>query len=84
MAAVVGTAYVRLRLLTDTIGKDIKSAVEKSDFQNIDIKVNADTAKADAELKATNREADDLDGKNPKITPKVDSKQAKKETSLAP
>jgi len=73
---------VRLRLLTDTIGKDIKSAVEKSDLQNIDIKVDADTAKADAELEATKREADGLDGKSPKITPKVDSKQAKKETSL--
>lgn len=73
---------MRLRLLTDTIGKDIEKSIKKSDLQNIDIKVDADTLKADAELKATKREADSLDGKNPKITPKVDAKQAKKETSL--
>ena len=68
--------------MTDTIGKDIKSAVEKSDLQNVDIKVDADTLKADAELEATKAKADELDGKSPKITPRVDTKQAKKETSL--
>jgi hypothetical protein len=79
---VVGTAYVRLRLLTDSIGKDIEKSVKSSDLQDIDIKVNADTLKADAELKETGEEADRLGRKSPTITPKVDTKQAKKETSL--
>jgi len=82
VAAVVGTAYVRLRLLTDTIGKDIKSAVEKSDLQNIDIKVDADTLEADAKLKATGEEADGLGRKSPTITPKVDTRDAQKQTNL--
>lgn len=79
ISAVVGTAYVRLRLLTDTIGKDIKSAVEKSDLQDIDIKVNADTLGADADLEATGVKADELGRKSPKITPKVDTKDSKKD-----
>lgn len=82
ISAVVGTAYVRLRLLTDSIGKDIKSAVGKSDFQDIDVKVNADTLEADAELKATGEEADKLGRKSPTITPKVNSKDAQKQTNL--
>jgi hypothetical protein len=79
---VVGTAYIRLRLLTDSISKDIEKSVKSSDLQDIDIKVNADTLKADAELKETGEEADRLGRKSPTITPKVDTKQAKKETSL--
>lgn len=79
---VVGTAYVRLRLLTDSIGKDIEKSVKKSDLQNIDIKVDADTLEADAKLKETGAEADGLGRKSPTITPKVDTKQAKKDTSL--
>jgi hypothetical protein len=79
---VVGTAYVRLRLLTDTIGKDIEKSVKKSDLQDLDIHVNADTLEADAKLKETGAEADGLGRKSPTITPKVDAKQAKKETSL--
>lgn len=80
--SVVGTAYVRLRLLTDSIGKDIESAVKKQDFQDLDIHVNADTEKANAELEKTGLEADKLGAKSPTITPKVDTKDAKKETSL--
>ena len=79
---VVGTAYVRLRLLTDTVGKDIERSIKNSDLQNIDIKVDADTLAADAELEETKRQAEDLDGRKPKITPKVDSKDAKKQSSL--
>ena len=79
---VVGTAYVRLRLLTDSIGKDIASSVEKSDLQNIDVKVKADTAEADAKLAATGAEADDLGRKSPTIKPKVDSKEAEKNLGL--
>lgn len=79
---VVGTAYVRLRLLTDSVGKDIEKAVKSSDLQDVDIKVNADTLDADAQLEATGLEADKLDGKNPKITPKVDTKDARKQSSL--
>src|SRR6516225_2680130 len=79
---VVGTAYVRLRLLTDSIGKDIASSVEKSDLQNIDVRVKADTAEADAKLAATGAEADDLGRKSPTIKPKVDSKEAEKNLGL--
>lgn len=82
MASVVGTAYVRLRLLTDTIGKDIEKSVSKGDFQDINIKVDADTALADTELEVTKRKADELDGKEPKITPKVDTRDAQKQTNL--
>lgn len=80
--SVVGTAYVRLRLLTDTIGKDIEKSVKKSDLQNIDIRVDADTGKAALELKKLGAESDELGRKSPTITPKVDTKQAKKDTSL--
>lgn len=80
--SVVGTAYVRLRLLTDSIGKDIESAVKKQDFQDLDIHVNADTEKANAELAKTGVEADKLGAKSPTITPKVDTKDAKKDTNL--
>src|SRR5882757_300985 len=82
MAAVVGTAYVRLRLLTDTIGKDIEKSVKSGDFQDVNIKVDADTLKADAELEATKVKADELNGKEPKITPKVDTKDSKKQIGL--
>jgi len=68
--------------LTDTIGKDIKSAVEKSDLQNIDIKVDADTIESDAKLKKTGEDADKLGRKSPTITPKVNSKDAQKQTNL--
>lgn len=81
-SSVVGTAYVRLRLLTDSIGKDIESAVKKQDFQDLDIHVGADTAEADDKLRATGVEADKLGAKSPTIKPKVDTKDAKKETSL--
>jgi hypothetical protein len=82
IAQVVGTAYVRLRLLTDAVGKDIKKSVEKSGLQDVDLHVNADTADADAQLEATGLLADKLDRKDPTIKPKVDTKQAQKETHL--
>jgi len=64
MAAVVGTAYVRLRLLTDTIGKDIEKSVKSGDFQDVNIKVNADTLKADANSKPPNSRPTSLTAKN--------------------
>jgi hypothetical protein len=79
---VVGTAYVRLRLLTDSIGKDIEKSVKKSDLQDIDIKVGADTAKAALELDKLGVKSDELGRKSPTITPKVNSKDAQKQTSL--
>lgn len=79
---VVGTAYVRLRLLTDSIGKDIQSAVKKQKFQDLDVHVKADTAEADAKLAATGAEADALGAKSPTIKPKVDSKGAEKNLGL--
>jgi SLT domain-containing protein len=83
VATVVGTAYVRLRLLTDQVGKDIAKAVEKNgQLQNIDIKVDADTAKADAKLAATGAEADKLAAKSPTIRPRVDSKNAERNLGL--
>jgi hypothetical protein len=79
---VVGTAYVRLRLLTDSISKDIEKSVKKSDLQDIDIKVGADTAKAALELDKLGVKSDELGRKSPTITPKVNSKDAQKQTSL--
>lgn len=79
---VVGTAYVRLRLLTDSIGKDIEKSIQKGDLQNVDIKVKADTAEADAKLAATAAEADALGSKDPVIKPKVDSKNAEHSLGL--
>lgn len=75
--AVVGTAYVRLRLLTDSIGNDIKKSVEKSDLQDINIKVDVDSLAADAQLEETARLADEVDKKSPKI--KIDTKESKKD-----
>lgn len=54
---VVGTAYVRLRLLTDSIGKDIAKAVQKGDLQDLDIKVKADTAEAEDSLDNVSKKA---------------------------
>lgn len=82
ISAVVGTAYVRLRLLTDSIGKDIEKSVKKSDLQNIDIKVDADTGKASLELDKLGVKSDELGRKKPTITPKVNSKDAQKQTNL--
>lgn len=73
---------MRLRLLTDSIGKDIEKSVKKSGLQNIDVKVDADTLSADAKLALTKKEADELDAKNPKVTPRVDTKDAQKQTHL--
>lgn len=82
MSQVVGTAFVRLRLLTDTIGKDIKQSIEKSDLQDINIKVKADTAEAMTKLGLLDKEAQGLDGKEPKINPKVDTKDSQKQIGL--
>jgi hypothetical protein len=79
---VVGTAYVRLRLLTDSIGKDIEKSVKKSDLQDLDIHVNADTGKAGLELDKLGAKSDELGRKSPTITPKVNSKDAQKQASL--
>lgn len=76
MSQVVGTAFVRLRLLTDTIGKDIKQSIEKSDLQDVHIKVDVDALEADAQLEATKKLADEVDKQHPTI--KVDTKESKK------
>jgi hypothetical protein len=61
MPDVVGTAYVRLRLLTDTISKDIASAVEDSALQNVDIKIDADKEPLAEKLGAANQDIDKFD-----------------------
>lgn len=70
---------MRLRLLTDSIGKDIEKSIKKSDLQDVNISVDADTLAAEAGLEATKIKADELDGKNVNIKTKVDTKDAKKD-----
>lgn len=79
---VVGTAYVRLRLLTDSISKDIKKSIESSDLQDVNIKVDADTADAAAQLEEIKLQANRLEKESPTIRPQVDTKDARKQTNL--
>src|SRR5690242_15399568 len=66
----VGSIVGFLRLEADQFHREVERAIAETDHldgKNVDVKVKADTAKAQAEMKATAAEADHLDRSTVKL-----------------
>lgn len=75
--ATIADASKKLREIADDIEK-VGKELKKVDGKKADIKVTADTKKAQAELQKTKKDVEDLDGKKAKVEVDAETKDAHK------